>query len=132
MIGEGIADESDLQRSLLGDPGLFASLCMKVAQQSCLTRYLNKLPAASDGAAPPPAHAEAAAVAHVKLLLEAAGVVPAQHYEHTALQLIEQRVADEISLRDSLACSAPAFDLKSAVVKLAQTHKIMKHLDKAA
>jgi hypothetical protein len=105
---------------------------MKVAQQSCLTPYLNKLPAASDGAAPPPAHAEAAAVANVKLLLEAAGVVSAEHYEHIALQLIEQAVADEISLRDSLRCSAPAFHLKSVVVKQAQTHKIMKQLDKAA
>ena len=67
------------------DPGLFTSICTKVAQQSCLTRYLNKLSAAFDDAAPPPAHAEAAAVANLKSLLEAAGVVPAEHYEHIAL-----------------------------------------------
>jgi hypothetical protein len=131
LIGEGIADERDLQITLGDDPGLLVSLRMKFAQQSCLTRYLNQPPAASDGAAPALAHPEVVALANIKSLLASASVVPAEHYEHIALQLIEQGIADDISLRDSLRCSPPAFDLKSAVVKQAQTHKIMKHLEKS-
>ncbi len=131
LISEGIADESDLQITLGVDPGLLVSLRMKVAQQSCLTRYLSKPPAAFDGAAPDPADPEVVALANIKSLLASAGVVPAEHYEHIALQLIEQGIANDISLRDSLRCSPPAFDLKSAVVKQAQTHKIMKYLEKS-
>jgi hypothetical protein len=44
---------------------------------------------------------------------------------------MEQGVADEISLRDSLVgCSAPAFDMKSAVLKPAQAKTMMEYLDK--
>jgi hypothetical protein len=38
-------------------------------------------------------------------------------------------VADGISLRDSLACSPPAFDLKSIVVKRGQAYTIMDFVD---
>jgi hypothetical protein len=42
MISGSITDESDLQITLDDDPGLLDSLRMKVAQQSCLIRYLNQ------------------------------------------------------------------------------------------
>ena len=55
---------------------------------------------------------------------------PDADYETIAQRFIEQGVADEISLRDSLvACSAPAFDLKSAVLKPAQAYTMMEYLD---
>ena len=76
---------------------------------------------------------EACARAKLKSFLAAAGVLsqtPDTDYETIAHQFIEQDVADEISLRDSpVGCSAPAFDLKSAVLKPAQAYTIMEYLD---
>ena len=55
--------------------------------------------------------------------------------EETDQQITEQLFTDTFTPPMDLSlcsrCSAPAFDLKSEV-KQAQTHKIMKHIDKAA
>jgi hypothetical protein len=96
------------------------------------SRYLHEPPAGSDGAAAAPTHPEVVALADLKSLLASAGVVPAEHYEHITLKLIEQGVGDKISLLGSLQCSPPAVDLKSVVVKQAEILKIMKHLEKAS
>ena len=47
-----------------------------------------------------------------------------------ALQIIEQGVADEYSLRDSLRSTPSAFELKAVVTKLGQRIKITEHLDR--
>ena len=77
---------------------------------------------------------EACARAKLKSFLAAAGVMsqtPDTDHETIAQRLIEQGVADEVSLRDSVVrCSAPAFDLKSAVLKPAQAYTMMEYLDK--
>jgi hypothetical protein len=52
--------------------------------------------------------AGAASLAVVSSLCEAAGLMSSIHYELIALQIIEQGVADYISLRDILLCS-PCF-----------------------
>jgi hypothetical protein len=129
LISEGIADPRDLQSCLSDDPRLLDSIRMKVAQQSCLNRYLSSLPAASSGAAPAPADPEAAALANIKSFLAAAGVVPVSHYDNIALQLIEEGVADEVSLHDSLRCVPPAFDLKSLGIKSAQVSTIIRYFE---
>ncbi len=87
-----------------------------------------------DLAAAAVADPDAWARAELKSFLAAAGVMsqtPDTDYDTIAQRFIEQGVADEISLRDSLVgCSAPAFDLKSAVMKPAQAYTIMEYLDK--
>ncbi len=76
---------------------------------------------------------EACARASLKSFLAAAGVMsqaPDTDYETIAQGFIEQGVADEVSLRDSVVrCSAPAFDLKSAVLKPTQACTMMEYLD---
>jgi len=47
-----------------------------------------------------------------------------------ALQIIEQGVVDEYSLRDSLRSTPPAFDMEAVVTKLGQRIKITEHLDR--
>ena len=128
LISECIADEGDLRLALHDNPALLASIGMKPGQQSCFTRYLNRPPAVAGETVSPPADPEAAALDSLKGFFEAAGVVPASTYHAIALRLIEQGVADDISLRVSLACNPPAFDLKSVVVRPVQASKIAKHL----
>jgi hypothetical protein len=128
LVSECIANEGDLQLALCDDPALLGSIGMKPGQQSCLTRYLNRPPAVTGETVSPPADPEAAALDSLKRFCEAAGVFPPSTYHAIALKLIEQGVADDISLRTSLACSPPAFDLKSVVVRPVQAAKIAKHL----
>jgi hypothetical protein len=71
---------------------------------------------------------EAAALANLKSLCAAAGVLPQTDHEAIARRLIEHGVADEISLRDSLGCNPPAFDLFS-VVDEGQAFTIMDYLE---
>ena len=106
------------------NPEVLAAIGMTVAQQSCLFRCLNRpqFPQAPDDA-------EAAALAALVSLCATAGVVPSTDYEEIARRLMEQGVADGISLRDSLACSPPALDLKSVVVKRGQAYTIMDFVD---
>ena len=54
--------------------------------------------------------------------------MPQTDHEAIARGLIEHGVADEISLRDSLGCSPPAFDLFS-VAEQGQAFTIMDYLD---
>jgi hypothetical protein len=107
------------------DPEVLAAIGMTAAQQSCLFRCLNRpqFPQAPDDA-------EAAALAALVSLCATAGVVPSTDYEEIARRLMKQGVADGISLRDSLACSPPAFDLQLMVVKPLQANKIRKHVEK--
>jgi GTPase SAR1 family protein len=126
LIYEGIADESDLRISLSDDPGLLSSLGMKAGQRSCLIQYLNGL----FGAAMANADPEVIALQRLKSFLEAAGVVPSMHHDEIAQRLIQNGVSDETGLRESLQSSSPAFDLRSVVVKPAQTLKITQHLEK--
>jgi hypothetical protein len=129
LMSECIANERDLQLELRDDPALLASIGMKPGQQSCLTRHLNRPPAVDGETVFPPADdPEAAALDSLKRFFEDAGVVPASTYHGIALKLIEQGVKDSISLRDSLACSSPAFDLNSVVVRSVQAAKILEHL----
>jgi hypothetical protein len=131
LIAECFPSESVIRRGLRDDPALLCCIGMKVGQHSCLTRYLTQPPAAAGAAAP--AHPEAAALSNLKSLFAAAGVIPDKEldaeYETMAQRLMEQGVADGISLRDSLACSPPAFDLKSIVVKRGQAYTIMDFVD---
>jgi len=131
LIAECFPSESVIRRGLRDDPALLCCIGMKVGQLSCLTRYVSKAPAAAGAA--PPAHPEAAALSNLKSLFAAAGVIPDKdldaEYDTMAQRLMEQGVADGISLRDSLACSPPAFDLKSIVVKRGQAYTIMDFVD---
>ena len=131
LVERRFPSESVVKRGLRHDHQLFSSIGMQAGQQSssCLSRYLNRLPAAAGGAAA--ADPEAAALANLKSLCAAAGVLPDLdvEYEAIALRLIELGVADEISLRDSLGCSPPAFDLCS-VVDQGQAYTIMDYLDR--
>jgi hypothetical protein len=63
-------------------------------------------------------------------MFQAAGVVSAKDYHQLALQLIDQGVADECSLRDCLRSTPPAFELESVVAKRGQRIKITEHLYK--
>lgn len=132
LIAECFPSESVIRRGLQDDPALLCCIGMKVGQRSCLTRYLSKPPAAG-GAAAVFADPEAAALSNLKSLFAAAGVIPDKEsddeYETMARRLVEQGVADGSSLRDSLACSPPAFDLKSIVVKRGQAYTIMDFID---
>jgi hypothetical protein len=132
LIVECFPSESVIRRGLRDDPALLCSIGMKVGQHSCLTRYFSKPPAAAGAA--PPAHPEAAALSNLTSLFAAAGVIHDKdlddEYETMARRLMEQGVADGISLRDSLACSPPALDLKSIVVKRGQAYTIMDFIDK--
>jgi hypothetical protein len=131
LIAECFPSESVIRRGLRDDPALLCCIGMKVGQLSCLTRYVSKAPAAAGTA--PPAHPEAAALSNLKSLFAAAGVIPDKdldaEYDTMAQRLMEQGVADGISLRDSLVCSPPAFDLKSIVVKRGQAYTIMDFVD---
>ena len=89
---------------------------------------MNRPPAVVGETVSPPADADAAALDSLKRVFEAAGVVPASTYHTMAPKLIEQGVAGGIGLHASLACSPPAFDLKS--VKPVQASKISEHLGK--
>jgi hypothetical protein len=133
LIAECFPSESVIRRGLQDDPALLSCIGMKVGQRSCLTRYLSK-PAAASGAAAAFADPEAAALSNLKSLFAAAGVIPDKEsddeYETMARRLMEQGVADGISLRDSLTCSPPALDLKSIVVKRGQAYTIMDFIDK--
>ena len=137
LIDNSFPSESVGRRALRVDPESFwellASIGMKKGQQSCLARYLDRPPAAaadSGGvAAAASADPEAAALCNLKSLCAAAGVAPTDH-EAIARRLIQLGVADEISLRDSLCCSPPAFDLKTAVVQRFQAITIMDYLEK--
>jgi hypothetical protein len=130
LILECISDENDLQVGLRDAPELLASIGMKPGQQSRLTRYLNRPPAVTGETTAPPADPEAAALDSLKRFFEAACIVPASTYDTIALKLIEQGVADGISLRASLACNPPAFDLNTVVVRTIQASKIVEHLRK--
>lgn len=81
------------------------------------------------GTAQASAGAEAVALSNLKSLCAAAGVMPQTDHQAIARRLIEHGVADEISLRDSLGCSPPAFDLKTVVVKRFQAFTIMDYLE---
>ena len=81
------------------------------------------------GTAQASAGAEAVALSNLMSLCAAAGVAQIDH-QAIARRLIEHGVADEISLRDSLGCSPPAFDLKTVVVKRFQAITIMEYLEK--
>ena len=83
---------------------------------------------AGAGTAAACADPEAAALANLKSLCASAGVMPQTDHETIARRLIEHGVADEISLRDSLGCSPPAFDLFS-VVDEGQAFTIMDYLE---
>jgi hypothetical protein len=132
LIGESVPKESVLRRCRREDPEFFwellSSIGMKPGQKSCLARYLDRNHA---GAAQAAADPEAAALSNLKSLCASAEVMPPNDHETIARRLIDLGVADEISLRDSLGCSPPAFDLKTIVVKRAQAHAIMEHLEKA-
>ncbi len=129
LYDQGIAGERDLQLALRDNPELLASIGMKSGQQSCLTRHLNRPPAVAGEIVTPPAHPEAAALDTLKRFLVAAGVFPRDAHDTIAWRLIEQGVANEISLRESLAHSPPDFDLKS-VMSPAQAYTIIRHLEK--
>jgi hypothetical protein len=60
---------------------------MKAGQLSCLTRYLSSPPAAVARAAATPSDPEAAALDRLKSFLAAAGVVPADHHDATAVRV---------------------------------------------
>jgi hypothetical protein len=129
LVERRFPSESVVKRGLRHDHQLLSSIGMQAGQQSCLNRYLNRSPAAAGGAAA--ADPEAAALANLKSLCAAAGVLPDLdvEYEAIALRLIQLGVADEISLRDSLGCSPPAFDLCS-VVDQGQACTIMVYLER--
>ncbi len=123
LIDESVADEKCLKKSLHYDPELLSKIGMKAGQRSCLLRYL------SGGVAAEREDADAAAAVVLKSFFEAAGVVPAKDYDKLALQLIDQGVADQCSLRDSLRSTPPAFDLEAVVTKQGQRIKITERLD---
>jgi hypothetical protein len=126
LVEKNIPNERVLKLVLSHDRELLSSICMKAGQQSCLTRYLNRAPTA----AAPLVHPEAAAVAHLKRLCAAAQVLPDSDEVHEAIarRLIEQGVADETSLRDSLGRSPPAFNLSSIIDQI-QAWTITVHLE---
>jgi hypothetical protein len=65
------------------------------------------------------------------LLEEIDQQITEQFFTDTLGQLFTDTFTPPMDLSLCSRCSAPAFDLKSEV-KQAQTHKIMKHIDKAA
>jgi pyruvate/2-oxoglutarate dehydrogenase complex dihydrolipoamide acyltransferase (E2) component len=124
IFDHGVADESDLRAIVGNDSGVLASVGMTAGQQSRLVRFLN-VPQGAQA----PDDAEAAAVAALVSLCGAAGVVPSDDYKTIAERLVEQGVADDIGLRDSLRCSPPALDLQSMVVKPLQANKLRKFVE---
>ena len=129
LIDESVADEKCLKDYLHHDPELLSKIGMKVGQRSCLLRYLSR-PPLSSGAAAEWEDVDAAAAVALKSFFEAAGVVPDKDYDKLALQFIDQGVADECSLRDSLRSTPPAFVFEAVVTKLGQRIKITEHLDR--
>jgi len=98
---------------------------MTAGQLSCLIRFFNWPPSRYDSE-----HEDAESLAFTALtsLFATAGVVPAADYDDIALRLIEQGVASDLSLRDSLLCSSQFFDLPSLMVKPMQAGRIIKFL----
>ena len=132
LVERRFPNENVVKRGLRHNRELLSSIGMKAGQQSCLTRYLNRPAAAAGGAAA--ADPEAAALANLKSLCASAGVMTSisdsdVEYDSIARRLIDLGVADEISLRDSLGCSPPAFDLCS-VVDEGQAYTIMDYLER--
>ncbi len=127
LVEEGISDEVVLRIVLDGDKTLLPCIGMKKGQQSCLLRYLNRASAACDVSSASNIDPETAAIINLKSFFAAAGVVPIAHYESIAQRLIEQGVADEISMRDSIRASS--LDLRKAVVKMGQAVTILRALE---
>ncbi len=129
LVERHFPDENVVKRCLRHNRELLSSIGMKEGQQSCLTRYFNRPPTAAGGAAA--ADPEAAALANLTSLCATAGVFTDSDDEYDAIarRLIDLGVADEISLRDSLGCSPPAFDLCS-VVDEGQAYTIMDYLER--
>ncbi len=130
LVEEGIPDEMVLRIVLDGDTTLLPCIGMKEGQRSCLLRYLNRTSSACDVSSASHVDPETAAVTNLKYFFAAAGVVPIAHYESIAQRLIEQGVADEISMRDSIRASA--FDLRNVVVKMGQAVTILRALENEA
>lgn len=127
LVQEGISDGMVLRMVLDADTALLSRIGMKTGQQSCLLRYLNRTSSACDMSSASHDDPETAAVTNLKSFFAAAGVVPIAHYEQIAQRLIDQGVADEVSMRDSIRSST--LDLKDVVVKVGQAYTILRALE---
>jgi hypothetical protein len=123
IFTHGVADSEDLQYMIHREATALSAF-MAAGQLSCLTRFFDW--PSSNG--PEYEDAESAALTALTLFFAAAGVVPAADYHDIALRLIEQGIASDLSLRDSLLCSSQSFDLPSLMVKPMQAGRIMKFL----
>ena len=147
FIDESFVHERVARKCFCEDPDFFGELLtsigMKIGQQSCLTRYLNRPHVSHSGTTAVSStvgsvygtdatseNPELVSILCLKSLCATAGVMPPSDHDTIARRLIDHGIADEVSLCASLLGSPPACDLKGAVIKKGQYFTIMDYLDK--